>query len=117
MERKYKGNKKAIKVLSVVVVLLIAVIVYMQIALPNAKVKAQENIAVEMEELNADIEAARSEYEEKGLDAKQDELKAQEKELKAYEKDLVKAWESGDQAAIDAVIAEYEAPAEETDAE
>ena len=112
MERKYRSNKKAIKILCGVVVVLIAFIVYLQIALPNAKTKAQEKVAVEMEELNADIDAARAEYEEKGLDAKQDELKAQEKNLKAYEKDLVKAWESGDQAAIDAVIAEYETPAE-----
>ncbi len=115
MERKYRGNKKAIKVLAVVVVLLIGLIVYLQIALPNAKAKATTNVEAEMEQLHADIDTARADYEAKGLEAKQDELKAQEKTLKAYEKDLVKAWESGDQAAIDAVIAEYETPAEETE--
>lgn len=117
MERKYRGNKKAIKILSVVVVLLIACIVYLQIALPNAKAKATDKVEAEMTELRADIEGVKAEYEAKGLDEKQDALKAEEKELKAYRKDLEKAWKSGDQAAIDAVVAEYEAPAEEAPVE
>lgn len=111
MERKYRGQKKTMLVLSIVAILLIAVIVFFQIRIGSVKAEQEEYWAEEMIKLNQEVADAQAEYEANGYEATEDELKAQSKELKSYSKDLVKAFEKGED--IQAVIDEYEAPAEE----
>ena len=107
MERKYRGQKKTMLVLSIVGILLIAVIIFFQIRIGNVKAEQEEYWAEEMVRLNQEVADAQAEYEANGYEAKEDELKAQAKDLKNYSKDLVKAFEKGED--IQAVIDEYEA--------
>lgn len=111
MERKYRGQKKTMLVLSIVGILLIAVIIFFQIRIGNVKAEQEEYWAEEMVRLNQEVADAQAEYEANGYEATEDELKAQSKDLKSYSKDIVKAFEKGED--IQAVIDEYEAPAEE----
>lgn len=111
MERKYRGQKKTMLVLSIVGILLIAVIIFFQIRIGSVKAEQEEYWAEEMVKLNQEVADAQAEYEANGYEATEDELKAQSKELKSYSKDLVKAFEKGED--IQAVIDEYEAPTEE----
>lgn len=111
MERKYRGQKKTMLVLSIVGILLIAVIIFFQIRIGSVKAEQEEYWADEMVKLNQEVADAQAEYEANGYEATEDELKAQSKDLKSYSKDLVKAFEKGED--IQAVIDEYEAPAEE----
>jgi len=107
VERKYRGQKKTMMVLSIVAILLIAVIIFFQIRIGNVKAEQEEYWADKMVELNQEVADAQAEYEANGYEAKEDELKAQSKDLKSYSKDLVKAFEKGED--IQAVIDEYEA--------
>jgi len=111
VERKYRGQKKTMLVLSIVGILLIAVIIFFQIRIGSVKAEQEEYWEKEMEKLNQEVADAQAEYEANGYEATEDELKAQSKDLKSYSKDLVKAFEKGED--IQAVIDEYEAPAEE----
>lgn len=107
MERKYRGQKKTMLVLSIVAILLVAAIIFFQIRIGNVKAEQEEYWAEEMVRLNQEVADAQAEYENNGYEATEDELKAQSKELKSYSKDLVKAFEKGED--IQAVIDEYEA--------
>lgn len=127
MDRKNRSQKKAIAILSILCVLLIGFVVYLQIRVPKANADAHADYEKQLEELTAKATEKQEAYdsatvegrEEVGydniLDAMKDEVKALEKDVKALEKEKKEALKALEEAAAaPAEETTEEAPAEET---